>query len=125
MSEEEKLKVQVKFSDFFGSIPHIIILNSLYHQLKSCTPKNLDVPPKMKVKGYMYPQMKKPVGMLLVNCIPGYISCIMDSRNKNLYSFGKQNGVQRNLTAFSPHKVVHHAVFCKYYAELAKPFFSV
>ena len=45
----------------------------------------------MKVKGYMYPQMKKPVGMLLVNCIPGYISCIMDSRNKNLYSFGKQN----------------------------------
>jgi hypothetical protein len=34
-----------------------------------CTPKNLDVPPKMKVKGYMYPQMKKPVGMLLVNYI--------------------------------------------------------
>ena len=32
-------------------------------------------------------------------------------------------GVQRNLTAFSPHKVAHHAVFCKYYAELAKPFF--
>ena len=31
------------------------------------TPKNLDVPPKMKVKGYMYPQMKKPVGMLHVN----------------------------------------------------------
>jgi hypothetical protein len=29
-----------------------------------CTPKNFDVPPKMKVKGYMYPQMKKPVGML-------------------------------------------------------------
>jgi hypothetical protein len=29
-------------------------------------------------------------------------------------------GVQRNLTAFSPHKVVHHAVFCKYYAELEK-----
>ena len=28
-------------------------------------PQNLDVPPKMKVKGYMYPQMKKPVGMLL------------------------------------------------------------
>ena len=24
----------------------------------------MDVPPKMKVKGYMYPQMKKPVGML-------------------------------------------------------------
>jgi hypothetical protein len=22
------------------------------------------VPPKMKVKGYMYPQMKKPVGIL-------------------------------------------------------------
>jgi hypothetical protein len=29
-----------------------------------CTPKNLDVPPKMMVKGYMYPQIKKPVGML-------------------------------------------------------------
>jgi hypothetical protein len=25
----------------------------------------LDVPPKIKVKGYMYPQMKKPVGILL------------------------------------------------------------
>ena len=34
-------------------------------------------------------------------------------------------GVQRKLTAFSPRKVVHHAVFCKYYAELAKTFFSV
>ena len=32
-------------------------------------------------------------------------------------------GVQRKLTAFSPHKVVHHAVFCKYYAELTKTFF--
>ena len=31
-------------------------------------------------------------------------------------------GVQRKLTAFSPRKVVHHAVFCKYYAELAKTF---
>jgi hypothetical protein len=30
-----------------------------------CTPKNVDVPPKMKVKGYMYPQMKKTVGMLV------------------------------------------------------------
>ena len=32
-------------------------------------------------------------------------------------------GVQRKLTAFSPRKVVHHAVFCKYYAELVKTFF--
>jgi hypothetical protein len=32
-------------------------------------------------------------------------------------------GVQRKLTAFSPRKVMHHAVFCKYYAELAKTFF--
>jgi hypothetical protein len=30
-------------------------------------PKNLDVPPKMKGKGYMYPQMKKLVGMLMFN----------------------------------------------------------
>jgi hypothetical protein len=28
-------------------------------------PKNLDVPPEMKVKGYMYPQMKKAVGILI------------------------------------------------------------
>ena len=34
-------------------------------------------------------------------------------------------GVQRKLTAFSPRKIVHYAVFCKYYAELAKHFFSV
>ena len=27
-------------------------------------PQKCDVPPKMKVKGYMYPQMKKPVDML-------------------------------------------------------------
>jgi hypothetical protein len=27
--------------------------------------QNLDVPPKMKGKGCMYPQMKKPVGMLV------------------------------------------------------------
>ena len=33
-------------------------------RVRDCTPKNLDVPPKMKVKGYMYLQMKKPVGML-------------------------------------------------------------
>ena len=34
--------------------------------------------------------------------------------------------VQRKLTAFSPHKIVHHAVFFyKYYAELAETFFSV
>jgi hypothetical protein len=32
-------------------------------------------------------------------------------------------GVQRKLTAFSPCKAVHHAVFCNYYAELAKTYF--
>ena len=32
-------------------------------------------------------------------------------------------GIQWKLTAFSPRKVVHHVVFCKYYAELAKTFF--
>jgi hypothetical protein len=31
--------------------------------------------------------------------------------------------VQRKLTVFSPRKVGHHAVFCKYSAELAKTFF--
>ena len=34
-------------------------------------------------------------------------------------------GVQRKLTAFSPRKVVHRAVFCKYYADWRKLFFSV
>jgi hypothetical protein len=29
-------------------------------------PYHLDVPPKMKVKGYMYPQMEKAVGMLQI-----------------------------------------------------------
>jgi len=29
-------------------------------------PKKFGCTPKMKVKGYMYPQMKKPVGILLV-----------------------------------------------------------
>ena len=36
------------------------------HVARPCTPKNWDVPPTMKVKGCMYPQMKKPVGMLII-----------------------------------------------------------
>ena len=42
-----------------------------------------------------------------------------------MYPLTLHLGVKRKLTAFSPRKVVHHAVFCKYYAELAKTFFSV
>jgi hypothetical protein len=48
----------------------------------------LDVPPKMKVKGYMYPQMKKPVGILmqilkpmmpiLFGYIVGFFSCFSE-----------------------------------------------
>jgi hypothetical protein len=30
--------------------------------------RRIVTPPKMKVKWYMYPQMKKPVGMLIVAC---------------------------------------------------------
>jgi hypothetical protein len=37
-----------------------------------------------------------------------------------MYPLTLHLGVQRKLTAFSPRKVVHHAVFCKYYAELAR-----
>jgi hypothetical protein len=44
----------------------------LYITRVHCTNKNLDVPPKMKVKGYMYPQTKKPVGMLGVLCNSRY-----------------------------------------------------
>jgi hypothetical protein len=51
----------------------------LFHMLKKKTYKNWTcemrkmqfiffVPSKMKVKGYMYPQMKKPVGMPSVGC---------------------------------------------------------
>ena len=40
-----------------------------------------------------------------------------------MYPLTLHLGVKRKLTAFSPRKVVHHAVFCKYYAELAKTFF--
>ena len=40
-----------------------------------------------------------------------------------MYPLTLHLGVQRKLTAFSPRKVVHHAVFCKYYAELAKTLF--
>ena len=40
-----------------------------------------------------------------------------------MYPLTLHLGVQRKWTAFSPRKVVHHAVFCKYYAELAKTFF--
>ena len=42
-----------------------------------------------------------------------------------MYPLTLHLGEQRKLTAFSPRKVVYHAVFCKYYAELAKFFFSV
>ena len=40
-----------------------------------------------------------------------------------MYPLTLHSGVQRKWTAFSPCKVVHHAVFGKYYAELAKTFF--
>ena len=40
-----------------------------------------------------------------------------------MYPSNSSFGGTRKLTAFSPRKVVHHAVFCKYYAELAKLFF--
>jgi hypothetical protein len=36
-----------------------------------------------------------------------------------MYLSNSSFGGTRKLTAFSPRKVVHHAVFCKYYAELA------
>ena len=35
-------------------------------ELEIAPPKIWMYPPKMKVKGYMYPQMKKPVGMLKI-----------------------------------------------------------
>ena len=37
--------------------------------------------------------------------------------------YNKHLHLIRKLTAFTPCKVVHHAVFCKYYAELVKTFF--
>ena len=52
----------------------------------------------------------------LLGVHPNFWGCNVPSNSLHL-------GVQRKLTAFSPRKVVHHAVFCKYYAELAKTFF--
>ena len=39
-----------------------------------------------------------------------------------MYPLTLHLGVKRKLTAFSRRKVMHHAVFCKYYAELANFF---
>ena len=51
-----------KMQFIFFVPPNEELEGTLHHQ-------NLDVPPKMKVKGYMYPQMKKPVGMLVMGKI--------------------------------------------------------
>jgi hypothetical protein len=41
-------------------------LRSLDNKLHILANEELEIaPPKMKVKGYMYPQMKKPMGMLM------------------------------------------------------------
>ena len=59
-----------------------------------CTPKNLDVPPKMKVKGYMYPQMKKPVGMLLNNKTrPGSVLVHLYNQNNKAITFKLYNHI--------------------------------
>jgi hypothetical protein len=42
-----------------------------------------------------------------------------------MYPSNSSFGGTRKLTAFSPRKVVHHAVFCKYYAELGMLYVAV
>jgi hypothetical protein len=61
--------------------------------------------PKMKVKGYMYPQMKKPVGMLVLFDPLHMCLChvCMNKARKNISLF--------KVSAFSPCKVVHSVFF--------------
>jgi hypothetical protein len=99
--------------------PNEELEGTLHPQKCGCTPKNegkrVHVPPDEKtcghavgegrffIWGYMYPFTFIFGGtstFLGVQCTP----------------LSLHLGVQRNLTAFSPRKVVHHAVFCKYYA---------
>ena len=49
-------------------------------------PQKLDVPSKMKVKGYMYPQMKKPVGMLLLFNANSAILQLYHDKNKLIFN---------------------------------------
>ena len=80
---------------------------------------------------YMYRYMKIVVPCTCVLYVPWYVTYSMPTCFFIFYlhcwwyiqNLTLHFGVQRKLTAFSPHKVVHHAVFCKYYAELAKTFF--
>jgi hypothetical protein len=51
-----------------------------------CIPKKLDVPSKMKVKGYMYPLMKKPVGMLLLFNANSAILQLYHGKNKLIFN---------------------------------------
>ena len=75
-----------------------------YFAFKDVSTKNSSMPTGFFIWGYMYP----------FTFIFG--GAMYPSNSLHL-------GVQRKLTAFSPRKVVHHAVFCKYYAELTKTFF--
>ena len=87
---------------------------------------------------YMYRYMKIVVPCTCVLYVPWYVTYSMPTGffifylhcwgyihifGGAMYPLTFHFGVQRKWTAFSPRKVVHHAVFCKYYAELAKTFF--
>jgi hypothetical protein len=65
-----------------------------------CTPKNVDVPPKMKVKGYMYPQMKKPVGILFSEFF--IIGKTGNSRSRFRYFIFEIFGKMTNYAVFLP-----------------------
>jgi hypothetical protein len=60
------------------------------------------VPPNEELEGTLHPQK---------------FGCTSKNEGKRVHVPPDENT--------SPRKVVHHAVFCKYYAELAKTFFSV
>jgi hypothetical protein len=51
----------VSVPPFFGNIVYNLSNVVFYTELNA----KLPIYSKMKVKGYMYPQMKKPVGMLI------------------------------------------------------------
>ena len=92
-------------------------------------PQNVDLPSKMKVKGYMYPQMKKPVGMLewqqtqqsacKEQLKPNELMMIMDFSENYKCSF--QNEVQSAF--FDQTLVTIHPIMC-YYRQKVEDLFK-
>jgi hypothetical protein len=90
-----------------------LLSSSIYkhqHGARPCVEKMqliFFVPPNEELEGTLHPQK--------FGCTPKN-----EGKKVHVPPDEKTCGHERKLTAFSPRKVVHHAVFCKYYAELEK-----